>query len=134
MCYLHERPTVSLALYVILSPLSVLFSLVPASSLSPRFGPKSNSKMPFNHYFHHPPPTHHPHQTFERVLSLVGCSYLMCGPIKDTELTSHPTQPLHTQHTILNPIPPGLEGGGGAKSCLGSRPSMRISFYLKPMI
>ena len=32
----------------------LLFSLVQASSLSPRFGPKRNSKMPFDH---HPPPT-----------------------------------------------------------------------------
>ena len=36
-----------------------LFSLVPASSLSPRFGPKRNSKLPFDH---------HPHKTFERVI------------------------------------------------------------------
>ena len=30
----------------------VLFSLVSALGLSPRFGPKSNSKMPFDHYHH----------------------------------------------------------------------------------
>ena len=52
---------------------SFLFSLVPASSLSPRFGPKRNSKMSFDH--------HHPQQNFERDLGLVRGSYLICRPI-----------------------------------------------------
>ena len=45
-----------------------VFSLVPALSVTPKFGPKQNSKMPFDHH-HHPP-----QQTFERVLGLVGGS------------------------------------------------------------
>ena len=32
--------------------ISILFSLVQASSPSPRFGPKRNSKMPFDHHHH----------------------------------------------------------------------------------
>ena len=36
---------------------------------SPRLGPKQKSKMPFDHH-------HHPHPTFERLLSLIGLSYL----------------------------------------------------------
>ena len=40
---------------IFLSEYRFLFSLVPTSSLSPRFGPKWNSKMPVDH----PPPTYH---------------------------------------------------------------------------